>query len=77
MSEHGIWFLGDTLDGTVYTGKSGEDMWDEDKSLATPLNACQALETLEEVDNLRILRNVILPLPWEELGDFEGCRLKR
>lgn len=71
MSEHGMWFLGDNGDGTVYTGSSGDDMWSLDKTQALPLNAYQALEALEDVDYLRVFRHRILPLRWEELKDFE------
>jgi hypothetical protein len=75
MSEYyGVWFIGDTLDGTVYTGEPDEAMWSIDKSLAMPLNACQALDTMEDVDCSRWLRNVIMPLPWHELKDFKGCK---
>lgn len=71
---YGVWFIGDTLDGTVYTGEDGDDMWVTDKSRAMPLNACQALDTMEEVDCERWLRNVIMPLPWDELMGFVGSR---
>jgi len=67
VSECGIWFLGDIMDGSVYTG----DDWSFDKTKALPLNACQALEALEDVDNDRMFRDRILPLSWEELANFE------
>lgn len=71
MSEYGMWFLGDVQDGSVYTGDDSEELWSFDKARALPMNACQALEALEDVDNDRVFRDRILPLPWEELAEFE------
>lgn len=71
MSEYGMWFLGDVEDGSVYTGDDNDELWSFDKAKALPLNACQALETLEDVDNDRVFRGRLLILPWEELSEFE------
>lgn len=71
MSEYGMWFLGDLMDGSVYTGDDATELWSFDKSKALPMNACQALEALEDVDCDRVFRDRILPLPWEELSEFE------
>ncbi len=70
MSLHGVWFIGDVEDGTIYTGLSGDDMWVLDKSKALPMNAVQTLEALEDVDCWRQMRGRLLPIPWEELGAF-------
>ena len=72
-----MWFLGDIMDGSVYTGDDGIDvLWSFDKANALPLNACQTLEALEDVDNDRVLRDRILPLPWEELINFKENYIK-
>lgn len=66
-----MWFLGDIMDGSVYTGDGSDELWSFDKAKALSLNACQALEALEDVDSDRVFRARILPIPWEELVDFE------